>query len=145
MTNSHRYQVEILQDRYGLKVAARLASGAADLPHDVSERLRVARMQAVSRRKIHQVVAASSVVSSGGEAVLGAGDEGLNWWNRIASALPLLALVIGLVTINAIQNENIANEMAVLDVALLVDDLPPSAYADPGFVQFIKIGIDAAR
>ena len=145
MTNSHQYQAEILQDRYGLKIAARLSGGAAELPHDISERLRVARMQAVSKRKVNKRVGATAVVSSGGAAILGGGDDGLNWWSSFASALLLLALAFGLVTINAIQNENIANEMAVVDVALLVDDLPPAAYADPGFVQFIKVGNNGAQ
>ena len=121
-------------------MAARLSAGAAELPHDISERLRVARAQAVAKRKVRKLVGATSVLASGGAATLGFGDEGLNWWGRIASALPLLALAIGLVAINAIQNDNFANELAVVDVALLIDDLPPSAYADPGFVQFIKRG-----
>ena len=138
MTNSHQHQAEIQQDRYGLRIAARLSEGAATLPHDLSERLRVARIQAVSRRKVYRQVGIEAVLSRGGAATLGAGDDGLNWWSRIASALPLLVLAVGLVTIHAIQNEKIANEMAVVDVALLVDDLPPAAYTDPGFAQFIK-------
>ena len=145
MTNSHQHQAEILQDRFGLRVAARLSAGAAELPHDISERLRVARAQAVAKRKVHAAVSATPVLSAGGAAVLGFGDEGLSWWGRVASALPLVALAIGLVAVNAIQNENIANEIAVVDAALLVDDLPPAAYADPGFVQFIKVGNNAAQ
>ena len=145
MTNSHRYQAEILQDRYGLRVAARLSAGAAELPHDISERLRVARAQALTKRKLYKLASAVSVLSSGGTAILGSGDEGLTWWGRIASALPLLALAIGLVAINVVQNDNFAKELAVIDAALLVDDLPPAAYADPGFVQFIKIGRNEAQ
>ena len=30
------------------------------------------------------------------------------------------------------------NEVAEVDAALLTDDLPPEAYADPGFMQFLK-------
>ena len=140
MTNSNQHQALVLQDRYGLRVAARLSAGAAELPHDISERLRVARTQAIIKRKVNKLVSATSVQSSGGSAILGGSDEGLTWWGRIASALPLLALAIGLVAINAIQNDNVAKELAAVDAALLVDDLPPSAYADPGFVQFIKTG-----
>jgi hypothetical protein len=29
-------------------------------------------------------------------------------------------------------------EVAEVDAALLADDLPPAAYSDPGFVQFLK-------
>ena len=140
MTNSHTHQSEILQDRYGLKIAARLSAGAVDVPHVVSERLRVARIQAMAKRKVPKLASATSVLSSGGIAMLGAGDEDLTWWGRIVSVLPLIALAIGLVTINAYQNDNSARELAAVDAALLVDDLPPAAYADPGFAQFIKIG-----
>jgi hypothetical protein len=61
-------------------------------------------------------------------------------WNRIASALPLIALAAGLILIHAVQNEWRASEVAEVDAALLTDDLPPSAYADPGFAQFLKSG-----
>ena len=47
-----------------------------------------------------------------------------------------MALVIGLFAINAAQDENGLNEVAEVDAALLTDDLPPEAYADPGFMQF---------
>ena len=51
MTHTPLHHAEILQDRFGLKVASRLSQGAAELPHDLSERLRVARLQAVAQRK----------------------------------------------------------------------------------------------
>jgi hypothetical protein len=41
-----------------------------------------------------------------------------------------------------VQKEDRANELAEVDTALLTDDLPPSAYADPGFVQFLRAGSD---
>jgi hypothetical protein len=51
----------------------------------------------------------------------------------------LLALVLGLIAINTIQNDDNANELAEIDAALLTDDLPPAAYTDPGFAQFLKM------
>ena len=54
--------------------------------------------------------------------------------------MPVLALVAGLVVLNVSQDEYGTLEVAEVDAALLTDDLPPEAYADPGFVQFIKIG-----
>ena len=56
----------------------------------------------------------------------------------MVSAVPLLALVVGLVVINMAQDERAANDVAEVDAALLTDDLPPAAYSDPGFVQFLK-------
>ena len=38
-------------DAFGQKVAARLNSGEADIHHDISERLRIARQMAVAKRK----------------------------------------------------------------------------------------------
>jgi len=126
-------------DRYGASLARRLAPAADQLPYDISERLRAARMQAVAKRKVvTQPHPVRSLFASGGAAVLGGGDEGLNLWSRIASALPLLALAAGLVFIHTVQTERRAAELAEVDTALLTDDLPPAAYADPGFVHFLK-------
>lgn len=139
MNNSLLQRADILQDRYGLKTASYLSAGAADLPYDISERLRAARVQAVSKRKIAKTETAASLANVGGSAVLtGGSDDGLSWWGRIGSVLPLIALVVGLLAINSIQNDNRAQELAEVDVALLTDELPPEAFSDPGFVQFLK-------
>ena len=46
------YQNQLTQERFGLQVAARLSDASEQLPHDISERLRAARMQALAKRKI---------------------------------------------------------------------------------------------
>ncbi len=130
-------RADILQERFGLKTASYLSAGAAGLPHDISERLRVARLQAVAQRKIVRLEPAVQVVGYGGSAALGWGG-GVSWWARVGSVLPLIALVVGILTINSIQNDNRAQEVAEVDAALLTDELPPAAFADPGFVQFLK-------
>lgn len=140
MTNSLQKRADILQDRFGLKTASYLSAGAADLPYDISERLRAARVQAVSKRKVAKIQTSGSVIGAGGSAALTWGSEdGLSWWARIGSVFPLVALVVGLLVINSIQNDNRAQEVAEVDVALLTDDLPPEAFADPGFVQYLKV------
>ncbi|WP_427912429.1 DUF3619 family protein [Ramlibacter sp. MMS24-I3-19] len=127
------------QDQFGRRVAARLDAATLELPRDITERLRAARVQALAKRKVAALGEARSVQVSGGQATLG-GDEapGWAWWHRLASALPLVVLLAGLVTIHVVQNDTRAQELAEVDAALLTDDLPPSAYADPGFVQFLK-------
>jgi hypothetical protein len=52
--------------------------------------------------------------------------------------LPLIALLVGLASIHIFQNELRTDELASLDTELLIDDLPPSAYTDPGFMVFLK-------
>ena len=139
MTNSLQKRADILQDRFGLKTVSYLSAGAADLPYDISERLRAARVQAVAKRKVAKTQTSGSVIGAGGSAALTWGSEdGLSGWARIGSVLPLIALVVGLLVINSIQNDNRAQEVAEVDVALLTDELPPAAFADPGFVQFLK-------
>ena len=140
MKNLNHNQTLSAQDRFGLRVAARLSGGTTQLPHEIAERLRAARVQAVVQRRMTRRRTAPQVIFAGAAAVLGRGDEGWNFWNRVASALPLIALVVGLITIQTVQNERRANEVAEVDAALLTDDLPPAAYADPGFVQFLKSG-----
>lgn len=135
-------QAQAAADRFAQRVAARLSSGTEDLPYDISERLRASRMQALSKRKkaVAPVrIAAPVTVNGGNTATLGkGGSERSGWWNALVSAVPLMALVVGLVMINIAQDESSTNDVAEVDAALLTDDLPPAAYADPGFVQFLK-------
>lgn len=138
MTTTEAQRAQQAADQYGRRVAARLAAGEAQVPYEISERLRAARVQALARRKRVQPALAPQVVASGGAAALGFGDEGLSFWQSVASALPILVLAAGLVLIHSIQNDSRASELAEVDSALLTDDLPPAAYADPGFVQFLK-------
>jgi hypothetical protein len=127
------------QDRFGLKLAAHLSSAAEELPHDISERLRIARMQALSQRKVLKAKTASVVVALGAVAAISYGDEKSSLWRRIAAFAPMIALVAGIITINLIQNDNRADDLAEVDAALLTDDLPPAAFTDPGFAQFLRI------
>jgi hypothetical protein len=124
------------QDQFGRRIAARLNAGAEELPHDITERLRAGRVQALAHRQT-VLKATTAVSASGGQIALG-GDERVGFWQRLASALPLIVLAAGLVTIHVVQNERRASEVAEVDAAILTDDLPPAAYADPGFVQFLK-------
>jgi hypothetical protein len=145
MTDSPHRRAENLQNQYGLKVAARLSGATADLPYEVSERLRASRTQALAKRKQAAARTASVVIGSGGAAALTFGDEGLNWWSRLVSAVPLVVLAMGLVGINVVQTQFRADEVAEIDSAILTDELPPSAYTDPGFVNFLKADQDQAR
>ncbi len=127
-------------DRYARRVAARLDTGAQDLPYDIHERLRAARVQALARRKKPVAVlhTAPSVLTAGHSAVLGGGPQGMPWWQALLSAVPVVALLVGLVVIQNQMDEVGIHEVAQVDAALLADDLPPAAYSDPGFVQFLK-------
>ncbi len=134
------------------RVATRLAAGLSELsetvPHDIGERLRVAREQAlVATRAARRAAVVGHTtttvlgVSSGGAAVLDSMSGSTSpRWQRAASLLPLAGLLVGLVLIeHKVQREQV-HAAAVIDVQLLADDLPPSAYSDPGFVEFLRSG-----
>ncbi|MCZ2405360.1 MAG: DUF3619 family protein [Burkholderiales bacterium] len=127
-------------DRFARRLAAHLSTGTEELPYDISERLRAARVQALARRKKPVTVLHTSpaVLTGGHSAALGGGPQGLSWWQSLLSALPVVALLAGLVIIQQQMDEAGIHEVAQVDAALLADDLPPAAYSDPGFVQYLK-------
>jgi hypothetical protein len=135
---------DALQARLAARLVAGLGEQAAALPHDISERLRVAREQAVSRarelRSAAPAAAATPVVVAGqrgSAALLGGGSP--PWWQRMASVMPLLVLLVGLVLISNWSAREQLLAAADIDSSLLADDLPPAAYTDPGFAEFLKL------
>lgn len=131
---------EALEGQVGLRIASFLNSSAEALPHDITERLRFGRERALTlamqqRRVSTLAVAPQLAGSSGRSAVLG-GPPSV--WLRVASALPLVVLVAGLVLIQHHHDFEQVSAAAEIDSALLADELPPAAYGDPGFAEFLR-------
>lgn len=134
-----------LEARVGGRLAGLLTTQAQTLPHDVSERLRVAREQALSRARQARALTASGAsvqASGGGTAVLGGFWHFAGWWPQAASVLPLLVLVIGMLAIDNWVTIEQVQAAAEIDALLLSDTLPPTAYSDPGFVEFLRTSPD---
>jgi Protein of unknown function (DUF3619) len=133
------------ETRFGRDVARLLTEGNQALPHDISERLRVSRMQAMASFKQQQRPQAIAIPERARAPALVMADNGedLSWWNRVAAAIPALLLVLGLFGISEVHDVNRAQEIAAIDVALLTDALPPEAYTDPGFLRFVKLQQDS--
>lgn len=157
---------ETLEARFALRVTAHLNEGHQGLPHDISERLRIAREQAVqasrqTRRGVATEVATTPAIAtsvtalnSQGVAALGGWDEAgrghlpnrdsapddapVSWGWRLANILPIVALVVGLWLVHAYHDQEKVEATADIDTAILLDDLPPDAYADPGFEEFLR-------
>ena len=127
---------------WGRTLAAQLDVASQDLGHDIGERLRVARQMALKTRPMPQRLLRHSLALQANGTLSGQPDEDLSLWRILTSALPLLALVSGLMFIQALQQDLAETDIASLDSALLLDELPPDAYTDPGFVQFLKIQLD---
>lgn len=170
---------EALEARFALRVTSRLDEGATALPHDIGERLRVARQQAVALARQQQAVATAPTTAppvtvvhtqpawagAGGPVTAGLGslpaplrphvrhatrpgtdgrldEPPPSWGWRLASALPMLALVAGLWMVGEFSQREQVRAATEVDMALLTDELPPSAYADPGFEEFLRSGVD---
>lgn len=130
--------LDALQARFALRVTTRLTERSQDLGADVNERLRFAREKALERARA--VRGAESLQAVGmtrtGAAILAGAGSG--WWIRIASVLPVIALIAGLVLIQSWQDRTQISVAAEVDAALLSDVLPPGAYSDVGFAEFLK-------
>ena len=124
-------------DQFGLTAAALLRQGTQSLPAGIKDRLYAARLKALSVKKpekvrIEQLILASSSGnwSSGSRS----------FWDNVGWVAPLVVLVFGLIGIAQWQQDSRINDIAELDIALLTDDVPPDAYADSGFLGFLKNG-----
>ena len=129
-------QHEALEARVAFRLAGALSESTQHLPHDISERLRVARDRAVERAAASRRASAPVMLGqSGGTAVLG-------WtppvWLRLASLMPLAVLLAGLVLIQQYHDHEQIAVAAEIDAALLTDTLPPTAYGDPGFAEYLR-------
>ena len=129
-----------LQARLGGQLAAVLSEGVRALPHDITERLRFGREQALAKAREMRLApqpAASNAawLNSAGTLVLGGPIPG---WHRALSLFPLLMLVGGMFLIDHWATREQVVAVADVDAVLLADDLPPTAYQDTGFIEFLR-------
>lgn len=137
-TIDQRY-AESMTNRQGLLLAAQLNLGATELPYDISERLRAARERAVAQRRVEVARSAPLRVAQGQTAALGwGGEESMGLFGRLSAIVAMGVLVFGLLGISDLQSDERARELADVDMALLTDELPPQAFADTGFIQFLQ-------
>lgn len=128
----------ITQDQFAKSLIERLQASTETTSPNIAERLRFARERALAAQKVTPLeVAWSLAPQASGALALGGGKFDL--FSKWGSLLPLIALVVGMFAINQLQNDYRAREVADVDSALLTDDLPPAAYTDAGFGQFLKL------
>ncbi|MFM7506264.1 MAG: DUF3619 family protein [Rubrivivax sp.] len=146
-----RPDTDALEARLAGRLAGALSLAQATLHADTVERLRFARKTAVARARqartqARAMAAAPTVVTVALAGAAGRGSIGLGglpfgppvgWWQRVAALLPLVVLVAGLVGILEWTEQEQIAVAADIDARLLADDLPPAAYVDPGFAEFL--------
>lgn len=130
--------LDTLAARFAGRVTAALNDSNDALPHDLTERLRFAREQALTKARAARALqpeSAGAIVASGqGNLALGGGSPR---WLKAASILPLLLLLAGLLLIQHSQWYEQIRAAAEVDTALLTDKVPPAAYGDPGFSEYL--------
>ncbi|MBC3884640.1 DUF3619 family protein [Undibacterium griseum] len=123
---------------FAYKVRRALNESAENIPAPALERLAQARKLALSRKKQEAPVAVLALKS------VFAGNNGLSfqgpgsWLGRLGMLLPLLVLIAGLIGIYEYEQQQNINELADIDTAVLVDELPPAAYVDTGFTAYLN-------
>lgn len=121
---------------FAYKVRHALNESAEKLPPSTAEKLASARKIAISRQK----------KASGLRVLvpqrLFAGNVGhffnapLAWLGRMGIMVPVFALFALLASIYQVEQRHIS-DTAEMDVAVLADELPLSAYLDSGFNAFL--------
>jgi hypothetical protein len=122
--------------QFGRQVAALLDEGLERVDDDVLIRLQVARKSALGIAAAPRHVRALALAGTGG-----ASSGGLRDWfagPRLWLALGMLALAISGVTLTEFGADPAADAAADLDLAILADDLPVTAYIDNGFDTWLK-------
>ena len=123
-------------DQFGQASAALLRK--ATLPPEIKDRLYAARLKAIALQKPEKVLAQKPALASTSGSWSSGSSSGV--WDTIGWLAPLAVLVFGLIGIAQWQDDSRIKDIAEVDAALLTDDVPPDAYADKGFMAFLKNG-----
>ncbi|EEO28896.1 DUF3619 family protein [Oxalobacter paraformigenes] len=124
------------EENFAYKVRHALNEKLEDMPEHITQRLERARLVAVSRKKktaplyrkvFQQVFAGTS----------GYFSDNTSWMGKLGLGFPILVLVVGMAGIFHHEQQRQIREIADIDIAVLSDELPPSAYADSGFKAYV--------
>jgi hypothetical protein len=130
--------------QFGRQVAALLDEGLARVDEDVQTRLQIARKAAlgIASRPRH---ARALAIAGAGASAGSSGNGGLREWfagPRLWLALGLLTLAISGVTLTEFGTDAEDDAAAALDLAILADDLPVTAYIENGFDTWLQRPVD---
>jgi hypothetical protein len=140
-------QAELRERRFAHAVRTALNESAGQLPSDVRDRLAAARRTALAHKKaeaVQSVVSPALALPGVGSMSMNLGGEPstgrkmLNLMRRMGLLWPTIALIAGLTGIYQWQQQQRVDELAEVDTAMMLDNLPLAAYADQGFHQYLK-------
>jgi hypothetical protein len=122
---------------FAYKVRHALNENIDNIPASTAERLSSARKLALSRKKKDSPLRAwlPQRALAGDIGVFF--DKPVSWLGRMGFAVPVLALVAGLISIYQFEQQQRISETAEIDAGVLSDELPLSAYLDHGFNAYL--------
>lgn len=119
------------EERYAYRVRQSLNLGLKDIPPAASRRLEAARHQALARQKqaVPQMLMAGAGVSSFRTSA---------YIPYLKQILAVLALLLGMWISFYWHSVQYVTALEDVDSALLSDDLPPDAFLDNDFFEWLK-------
>jgi hypothetical protein len=121
--NTHPHEVEVAR-----RVRAALDTGIADLDQKTTRRLYESRCDALR----HQAAPVAVLSLAGVGRVMSDSLRG-----HYRGVLAFLALAVGAAGVQVWQDHAEATQLAEIDSELLSDEVSPSAYTDPGFLEWL--------
>lgn len=121
---------------FAYRVKHALDQNLDNLPASAADRLASARKIALSRKKPDTLRVRINRLAIAGQFG-GYLQEHMFWLGRVGVMTPLLVGALVFVGLYEFEREQRIAELAELDVAVLADDLPVSAYVDQGFNAYL--------
>lgn len=129
-----------MEDQFGKRVAKLLDAQSHELSNDVQDRLLQARTIAITRAKSEPIFILDRQLASAGYR-LDAPRFTNPMWSFATWLIPLAIVVVGLIAITEWQEDLRIKDIATVDIALLTDDVPPTAFADNGYMAYLKMKV----
>jgi len=127
-----------IEDQFGKRVANLLDAQSQQLDSNLQDRLLQSRTLAMSRVKQEPNFILDRQMASAGHH-FDAPRFGNPMWSFATWLIPLAVVVLGLIAIVEWQEDLRIKDIATVDIALLTDDVPPSAFADNGYMAYLKM------
>lgn len=128
--------VEQVEESFAKCIVSLLNAQSQHLSGDLQDRLREARMLAVSRAKPEPLLVAELQTTHRG---LRNGSWNSPVWSFTGWLIPIVIVTLGLIAISEWQQDQRIKDIANVDIALLTDDVPPDAFVDNGFMAYLKL------
>ena len=124
---------------FAYRVKRALDENLEHLPQSTTQSLAEARRVALARKKKHAPVVVPQLAFAGGIGDIGGNFSQplLSWLGRLGVAIPLLAGVMIFAGLYQHENQQRISELAEIDLGVLSDELPLSAYLDHGFNAYL--------